>query len=219
MATKTINNVQYQEVCLSNSNIISSTAIPLKGQIVYDTTLNSIKVGNGSTALKSLQYISGACPIGGMIYSAASTIPTGFLACDGRAISRTTYSRLFSVIGTTWGAGDGSTTFNIPDTFGKCPQPFTSAGGYYDGAKHTHSTQFRAYASHWKIGGGNDQRTMAYTAQGAPGPNYIYALRARSVTTNIAQSNRYGNILSLGNTSQNTSSLYPKINFYILIKY
>lgn len=46
---------------------------------------------------------------------AGSVAPAGWLICDGSAISRTTYSALFAVIGTTYGAGDGSTTFNIPD--------------------------------------------------------------------------------------------------------
>ncbi len=46
---------------------------------------------------------------------AGATSPFGWLLCDGAAISRTTYSRIFSVIGTTYGIGDGLTTFNIPD--------------------------------------------------------------------------------------------------------
>lgn len=44
--------------------------------------------------------------------------PTGWLRCDGSAVSRTTYADLFTAIGTTWGAGDGSTTFNVPDLRG-----------------------------------------------------------------------------------------------------
>ena len=44
-----------------------------------------------------------------------STLPSGFLACDGAAVSRTTYAALFSVVGTNYGVGDGSTTFNVPD--------------------------------------------------------------------------------------------------------
>ncbi|GAC1457719.1 MAG: hypothetical protein NVSMB70_01720 [Chamaesiphon sp.] len=50
---------------------------------------------------------------------AGATTPAGFLACDGTAYSRTTYAALFAVIGTTWGAGDGSTTFNVPDLRGR----------------------------------------------------------------------------------------------------
>jgi len=49
------------------------------------------------------------------------TVPAKFLLCDGAAISRTTYSKLFAAIGTTWGAGDGSTTFNVPDMRRRVP--------------------------------------------------------------------------------------------------
>jgi microcystin-dependent protein len=44
-----------------------------------------------------------------------SSIPTGFLECDGAAVSRSTYADLFAIVGTTYGSGDGSTTFNVPD--------------------------------------------------------------------------------------------------------
>jgi microcystin-dependent protein len=45
----------------------------------------------------------------------SASVPSGFLECDGTAVSRSTYSALFAIIGTTYGAGDGSTTFNTPD--------------------------------------------------------------------------------------------------------
>ena len=58
-------------------------------------------------------------PTGTIIIWSASNPPAGYLVCNGAAISRTTYANLFNVIGTTWGAGDGNTTFNIPNlTFG-----------------------------------------------------------------------------------------------------
>jgi len=57
-------------------------------------------------------------PVGSYIQHAGPTAPTGFIACDGAAVSRTTYADLFDVIGTTYGAGDGSTTFNLPDARG-----------------------------------------------------------------------------------------------------
>lgn len=50
---------------------------------------------------------------------AGSAAPSGWLVCDGSAVSRTTYAALFAVIGTTYGAGDGSTTFNLPDLRGR----------------------------------------------------------------------------------------------------
>jgi microcystin-dependent protein len=45
----------------------------------------------------------------------SASVPTGFLECNGAAVSRTTYSALFAIIGTTYGTGDGSSTFNVPD--------------------------------------------------------------------------------------------------------
>ena len=56
--------------------------------------------------------------IGSIIMYPSSVIPEGFLLCDGTAVSRSTYSALFDVIGTTYGDGDGSTTFNLPDMVG-----------------------------------------------------------------------------------------------------
>lgn len=58
-------------------------------------------------------------PIGMISPFGGSTAPAGWLICDGSAISRTNYAKLFSVIGTAFGSGDGSTTFNLPDLSGK----------------------------------------------------------------------------------------------------
>jgi microcystin-dependent protein len=52
---------------------------------------------------------------------AGSTAPTGWLLCDGTAVSRTTYSDLFAITSTTYGVGDGSTTFNLPNLKGRVP--------------------------------------------------------------------------------------------------
>jgi microcystin-dependent protein len=57
--------------------------------------------------------------VGSIIISPVSTIPEGFLVCDGSAVSRDQYADLFDVIGTTYGAGDGSTTFNLPNLSGR----------------------------------------------------------------------------------------------------
>jgi microcystin-dependent protein len=68
-------------------------------------------------------------PIGGMIDFAGTVAPPGWLICDGRLISRTTYSALFAVIQTYWGAGDGSTNFALPPTPGRA---LVSAGTTID---------------------------------------------------------------------------------------
>jgi microcystin-dependent protein len=63
--------------------------------------------------------VSAAMPIGSVIDFAGPSAPAGWLVCDGRLISRATYSDLFAAIGTTWGSGDGSTTFRLPNTPGR----------------------------------------------------------------------------------------------------
>ncbi len=65
------------------------------------------------------QFVSMAAPIGMIVDFAGPNAPPGYLICDGRWVSRTTYSALFAVIGTWWGAGDGSTTFALPNLNGR----------------------------------------------------------------------------------------------------
>src|SRR5210317_2320316 len=60
-------------------------------------------------------------PSGTIVPWSDSSIPSGFLECDGSAVSRTTYATLFGIVGTTYGVGDGSTTFNVPDLADNVP--------------------------------------------------------------------------------------------------
>jgi len=70
--------------------------------------------------LKDIQAVSGNfIPPGVVIPFAGATAPSGWLLCDGSAISRTTYAPLFAAIASAWGYGDNSTTFNLPDLLGR----------------------------------------------------------------------------------------------------
>lgn len=68
-------------------------------------------------------------PVGSMQAYAGSTAPTHWLLCAGQAVSRTTYKPLYDVIGTTYGAGDASTTFNLPDLRGRVAAGLDNMGG------------------------------------------------------------------------------------------
>ena len=73
---------------------------------------------------EKIQYIyNNMIPVGIVQAFAGTTTPQGWLLCDGSAVSRTTYAKLFSVIGTTYGSGNGSTTFNLPNLVDKTVQP------------------------------------------------------------------------------------------------
>jgi len=63
--------------------------------------------------------LAGMVPSGAVMYFAGQTAPAGWLKANGAAVSRTAYAALFAAIGTTYGAGDGSTTFNLPDRRGE----------------------------------------------------------------------------------------------------
>ena len=81
-----------------------------------------------TTALQAAtkSYVDQVLPPGSLMAYAASSAPTGWLLCDGSAVSRTTYATLYAVIGTTWGTGDNSTTFNVPDLRGQFLRGFDS---------------------------------------------------------------------------------------------
>jgi hypothetical protein len=80
------------------------------------------------------RFAHNGVPPGTVSYFAVATPPIGWLPCDGRAVSRTTYDELFAVIGTTYGTGDGATTFNLPDTMDRLhlgsPSVGTSDGAW-----------------------------------------------------------------------------------------
>ena len=102
--------------------------------------------GNGSG-------LTGVVPAGVISMYGATTPPKGWLVCNGQAVSRTTYSALFAAIGTTYGSGNGSTTFNLPNLKGRVPvghdtgQTEFSAIGKKGGSK-THSLSTSEIPSH-----------------------------------------------------------------------
>ena len=80
-----------------------------------DVSMGSFTNQQYGAGTNSPGLMPGASPIGAIHMYAASNAPSGWLLCNGTAMSRTTYSNLFVVIGTNYGAGNGSTTFNLPD--------------------------------------------------------------------------------------------------------
>lgn len=91
-------------------------------------TINGNGVVTGVTSAPGLEV-----PSGTIAFFGASSAPTGYLKANGAAVSRTTYSSLFAAIGTTYGAGDGSTTFTLPDLRGYFPRGWNDNGSVDSG--------------------------------------------------------------------------------------
>jgi hypothetical protein len=105
-------------------------------------------------------------PIGSVLFFPINSVPDGWLKCNGAAISRTTYSNLFAVIGTTWGVGDGSTTFNVPDLRGEFLR------GWDDGRGADAGRTFGSFqAQDWK--GFSQTNTGLNTPSFSHGPVYM----------------------------------------------
>lgn len=123
-ARSDINNALQALASLSSGSTAPSTTYA--NQLWYDTASNQIKMRNEANSdwivlgtVGTTFEPSGGLPAGAVQSFAMSAAPSGWLDCDGSAVSRTTYSNLFSAIGTTFGTGDGSTTFNVPDLRGE----------------------------------------------------------------------------------------------------
>lgn len=101
-------------------------------------------------------------PAGTVIAFASSTAPTGYLKANGALISRTTYASLFAAIGTTFGAGDGSTTFALPDLRGYFPRGWDDARGI-DTGRVFGSNQADAYLNHSHTGSTNSAGAHTHT--------------------------------------------------------
>jgi microcystin-dependent protein len=85
---------------------------------ILDGAITTAKVADGAITQAKLNSSVVLVPAGAVMPFAMNSAPAGWLAADGAAVSRSTYAALFSAIGTTYGAGDGSTTFALPDLRG-----------------------------------------------------------------------------------------------------
>jgi microcystin-dependent protein len=106
---------------------VSSTVV----EIYYFDGTDDIKLGTVNPTANTFTPtgVSSGNPAGAMIVYGGSSAPTGYLLCYGQAVSRATYADLFTAIGTAWGAGDGSTTFNVPDLRGRVVAGLDNMGG------------------------------------------------------------------------------------------
>ena len=104
----------------TGTNTFNGTSTFNGTTIVPDGTVSTTaKLADGIVTQDKISAGYGLVPSGAILGFAMSAVPSGWLECDGSAVSRTTYAALFSAISTMYGVGDGSTTFNLPDYRGE----------------------------------------------------------------------------------------------------
>ena len=109
---------------IANGGTGASTVAGARNALGLGNTTGALPIANGGTGATTasqaranlgLDSTTGLVPTGTIVAFSGNNIPSGYLGCNGAAVSRKTYADLFAVIGTTYGAGDGSTTFNLPN--------------------------------------------------------------------------------------------------------
>lgn len=170
---------------------------------------------DSATAIPSQQSVKayvdasaggGGAEVGSIVMWGAAVAPVGYVLCDGAAISRIVYATLFALIGTTYGSGDGTTTFNVPNMKGKVVVGFNSAETEFDalgetGGAKTHTLSTAEMPSH---NHGLPTRASGNTTFGIPNSS------ASSYNYNVLYSASEG-----GGGSHNNLQPYITLNFII----
>ena len=223
------------------ANWTTKNSVLAKGEPGFETDTGRLKVGDGATAWNVLAYfvpdsglVPSTPPTGSITMFAGSSAPSGWLICDGTELSRETYSSLFSIVGTIYGSGNNTTTFNLPNLKGKVPagldvsQTEFNSLGQNGGAKthtltttempsHTHTQDAHSHTgsadtagSHSHTGttdggGGHDHGDIA--SSGSHDHSYSYGntvARATGTTSGLQ-----GIVLGQSNTTGTRSHTHP----------
>lgn len=202
----------------------------LDGNKISDGSITTSKIIDGSITAAKLA-VGLAIPTGSMFPFAGNSAPVGFLLCQGQTVSRTTYSALFNVISTTYGVGDGSTTFALPDTRSRVLVGSGQGSGLTNralGAKagtenetaplpvHSHSTSNDGQHQHSVVNVAGSWGTTVVTPGG--GQQVVTAIAALgNVVTNAGEGQHNHAITSAG-TGGAHNNMQPYIAISHMIK-
>lgn len=121
--------INVNSLGVKNIKASDGTSDPASGDFVAGQEISLTFNGTNFVVPGGVAPATVTFPVGGMIDFAGTLAPSGWLLCYGQAISRTTYASLFGVLGTAWGIGNGSSTFNLPDTRGRTFIGLDNLGG------------------------------------------------------------------------------------------
>ena len=229
-----IDNINIAENCppANINNAIRELMSQLKDFQAGNQASNQLLAAGGGTGLSSSGtsgnvltsdgsgWVSSApnyVPTGGMVMWGTASAPSGYLLCNGSAVSRSTYSALFAVVGTAFGSGDGSTTFNLPDFRDRFPvgagttYSANSTGGSKDAivVSHTHTATVTDPGHVHLIG---FQSIDAGSDYGSTASGNTAGSQTQSAFTGVTVSN------STTGSSGTNANLPPYLGVYFIIK-
>lgn len=184
----------------SISGTVSAAALTASGAV---TAASAAITGTITAGLFSGK---GSTPVGGLMDIAGTTLPAGWLWANGAAVSRTTYAALFAAIGTTWGNGDGSTTFNVPNAAEVFRLGRSGMNGVAARSLVTAAISGTNPATLGATGGDERMQQHLHTASQPPHTHTVSGVG----TAGSSGPNSGVDIYQLGNT-QTTSSVQPAI--------
>lgn len=188
---------------------------------LVDSSVTTIKLNAGAVTQAKLA-LNAAVPAGVMLPFAGSALPTGgWLWCNGQAVSRTTYATLFAAVGTAFGAGDGSSTFNLPDLRDRVPIGQGTMGGVSAAGLVTNAGTGNPGLDTGTIGnaGGVDRHTLS-TAQ-MPAHTHDLAGGAAlmsSAGANVQAGSGFGGSIS-GTVSKGGGEAHPNVQPSLVATY
>lgn len=165
-----------------------------------DSNGHLILVRNDDSTLDAGSF---QAPTGSVQMFGGSVVPSGWLLCNGQALSRTTYAALFATIGTSYGAGNGTTTFNVPNMEASFPRMQAASRGSTGGAAtHTHTLPNHTHAAHQHglAGGSPTGFAKIYVAPGAAPNLFMDRITGVSSAWNADAHSDANTVLSTVNT-------------------
>jgi microcystin-dependent protein len=201
----------------TKANSLSPTFTGTPAAPTASTGTNTTQIATTAFVTTSFSYFTGA-----MMMWPTATAPTGFLLCAGTAVSRSTYAALFAVIGTAYGVGDGSTTFNLPNFNNRTP---IGAGDLYAanaqvGSKdaitvaHTHTTSVTDTGHTHPF----TASVSSYGPRGGAGGEYWGASPTSSTTGSNSTPIGLSVTVDSSGSSGTNANLQPSLGVFFIIK-
>jgi microcystin-dependent protein len=198
----------------------SAASISVSGAATFATspTAPTPTTGDNTTKVATTAFVNASIAAnpsvltGSLLMWPTTSAPSGYLNCDGTAVSRSTYATLYGVIGTTFGTGDGSTTFNLPNYTNRMPYGTTigTTGGSADAivVSHTHTITDPQHSHLYSNSAGGSGGTL---------PAYPVAANDASLTR-VTSSSSTGISINTTGSSGTNANLPPYLGINFIIK-